>query len=60
MVRPDDFLHSSDTLLSQADMPVDPDAKAAAYRVEAQIKAIQAVASAIDRLAVSVENLPRV
>jgi hypothetical protein len=41
-------------------MPSDPDVKAAAYRAEAQIKAIQAVASALDRLAVAVENLPRV
>jgi hypothetical protein len=31
-----------------------------AFRVEAQIKAVQAMASALDRLAIAVENLPRV
>ena len=30
-----------------------------AYRVEAQIRAVQAMAAALDRLAVAVENLPR-
>jgi hypothetical protein len=53
-VQPDDYLTASDELLSQADRFGDPE-HAAASRAEAQVKAIQAVAAAIDRLAVAVE-----
>ena len=56
---PDDYLTSSDALLAQADRFGNADA-AAASRVEAQVKAIQAVAAAIDRLAAAVEALQRI
>lgn len=53
-MQPDDYLTATDQLLSQADRFGDPE-HAAATRAEAQVKAIQAVAAAIDRLAVAVE-----
>ncbi|HEY3647371.1 MAG TPA: hypothetical protein VGL33_05330 [Streptosporangiaceae bacterium] len=59
MQRPEDYLKDSDVLMSQAVMPLDPEGKSVAYRVEAQIRAVQAMAAALDRLAVAVENLPR-
>jgi hypothetical protein len=58
IVLPDDYLTASDELLSQANRRPLPTAdQAAAFRVEAQVKAIQAVAAAIDRLAAAVEAL---
>lgn len=54
---PDDYLNNVDSALSRTLTPDDHDAAAAAQRAEAQIMAIQAVAAAINRLAVAVENL---
>ena len=55
---PDDYLTASDELLAQANRHPRPTAdQAAAFMVEAQVKAIQAVAAAIDRLATAVEAL---
>ena len=56
-MQPDDYLTAAEDLLSRADIPRDPDAAAAAYRVEAQVTALQAVACAIDRLAKAVEAM---
>jgi hypothetical protein len=60
IVRPDDYLRSSDELLDQAKglRPPGGSERAAGHRAEAQVKAIQAVAAAIDRLAAAVEALP--
>lgn len=55
---PDDYLTACDEMLSQAHRLGKSDS-AAASRAEAQVKAIQAVAAAIDRLAAAVEALPR-
>lgn len=52
---PDDYLRSCDALLTQADNLNDADA--AASRAEAQVKAIEAVAAAIDHLAEAVQAL---
>jgi hypothetical protein len=58
VVLPDDYLTASDELLAQANRHPRPTAdQAAAFMVEAQVKAIQAVAAAIDRLATAVEAL---
>lgn len=61
---PDDYLTAADEMLSHAQSekpgrgrsPSVSD-EGAAYRAEAQVKAIQAVAAAIDRLAAAVEAL---
>jgi len=55
-VQADEYLATSDELLSMADRVGDPE-HAAARRFEAQVKAIQVVAAAIDRLASAVEAL---
>jgi hypothetical protein len=63
-VLPDDYLTAADEMLSHAQgqrpgrgrFPEASD-QGAAYRAEAQVKAIQAVAAAIDRLAAAVEAL---
>ena len=60
---PDDYLTAADELLSHAQRqgPVQGRSPSwagdhgVAYRAEAQVKAIQAVAAAIDRLAAAVE-----
>lgn len=59
IMRPDDYLSASDELLDQAHRLRGPAGSelAAGYRAEAQVKAIQAVAAAIDRLAAAVEAL---
>jgi hypothetical protein len=57
-VLPDDYLTTADEMLSHAHRTQSVSDKiGAAYRVEAQVKAIQAVAAAIDRLAAAVEAL---
>lgn len=56
-MQADDYLAGADSFLERAKMPHDPDTNAAAYRAEAQVMAIQAVAAAIDRLAAAVEGL---
>jgi hypothetical protein len=50
-VLPDDYLTAADEMLSQAHTSPSDSDPAAASRLEAQVKAIQAVAAAIDRLA---------
>jgi hypothetical protein len=55
MVIPDDYLNSCDVLLNRADKLGDADA--AALRAGAQVKAIEAVAAAIDHLAEAVAAL---
>jgi len=59
IVRPDDYLSASDELLDQAKRFGGPSGsdRAAGHRAEAQVKALQAVAAAIDRLAAAVEAL---
>jgi hypothetical protein len=59
-VQPDDYISAAEALLQRAEIPRDRDAAAAAYRAEAQVTAIQAVAAAIDRLAAAVEALPQI
>ncbi len=55
---PDDYLTTADEMLSHAHRTQSvSDEIGEAYRVEAQVKAIQAVAAAIDRLAAAVEAL---
>jgi hypothetical protein len=49
-VLPDDYLTASDEMLSQASRRPQGSDEAAASRVAAQVKAIQAVAAAIDGL----------
>jgi hypothetical protein len=49
-----EYLNTVDSLLGLADEHADPE-HAASYRIEAQVKAIEAVAAAIDRLAAAVE-----
>ena len=56
-VLPDDYLTAADEMLSQAHRTQSAGDPSAAYRVEAQVKALEAVAAAIDRLAVAVEAL---
>jgi hypothetical protein len=56
-VIPDDYLTASDAALSRADAVSDADKGAAFWIGEAQVKAIQAAAAAIDRLAEAVEAL---
>ena len=61
-MRPDEYLSASDELLGQATSsrqrgPMGRSEREADYRAEAQVKAIQAVAAAIDRLAAAVEAL---
>jgi hypothetical protein len=61
-VLPDDYLTAADELISHAHRQAPnprqiPSGGEAAYRAEAQVKAIQAVAAAIDRLAAAVEAL---
>ena len=56
-VRPDAYLTAADEMLSQAHTSPSDSDPAAASRLEAQVKAIQAVAAAIDRLAAAVEAL---
>jgi hypothetical protein len=57
-VLPDDYLTTADEMLSHAHRTQSAsDEIGEAYRVEAQVKAIQAVAAAIDRLAAAVEAL---
>jgi len=56
-VLPDDYLTTSDELLSQANKYQLGRDAGTALRVTAQVKAIQAVAAAIDRLAAAVEAL---
>jgi hypothetical protein len=58
IVRPDDYLTASDKLLDQVNKVRGSDGKATVV-AEAHVKAIQAVAAAIDRLAAAVEALPR-
>ena len=55
---PDDYLTTADEMLSHAHRTQSAsDEIGEAYRVEAQVKAIQAVAAAIGRLAAAVEAL---
>jgi hypothetical protein len=56
-VLPDDYLTAADEMLSQAHTSPSDSDPAAASRLGAQVKAIQAVAAAIDRLAAAVEAL---
>lgn len=56
-MTPDDYLTASDTALSQADRFSGTEKGTAFWIGEAQVKAIQAVAAAIDRLAAAVEAL---
>jgi hypothetical protein len=57
-VLPDDYLTTADEMLSHAHRTQSvSDKTGEAYRVEAQVKATQAVAAAIDRLAAAVEAL---
>ena len=55
---PDDYPTAADEMLSHAHRTQSvSDKTGEAYRVEAQVKATQAVAAAIDRLAAAVEAL---
>jgi hypothetical protein len=48
-VLPDDYLAAADEMLSQAHTIQPAGDRSAAYRVEAQVKALQAIAGAVDR-----------